>query len=83
MKQTELEMQEPSYTPPAATPVRIDSVPRNEPPKASQPSTSANNTPAAPSAKEIVISKEYQEEWIEYKAKNGKIIQVRKIRLNI
>ena len=31
------------------------------PTKASQPSTSANNTPAAPSAKEIVISKEYQE----------------------
>ena len=59
--QTELEMQEPPYTPPAATPVRVDSVPKNEPPKASQPSTSANNTPAPPSAKEIVISKEYQE----------------------
>ena len=61
MKQTELEMQEPSYTPPAATPVRIDSVPRNEPPKAAQPSTSANNTPAPTPTKEIVISKEYQE----------------------
>ena len=61
MKQTELEMQEPSYTPPVATPVRIDSVPKNEPTKVSQPSTSANNTPAPTPTKEIVISKEYQE----------------------